>query len=245
MELYARINILGGRAVRLPRGDVSSAIALDADPIARAQGWIDKGVGKLLIVDLDAAARRDYSNRELIHRMIGAVDVPMLVAGGVRSLPEVERLLGAGAARVVMGTVALTDQVMTWEICRNYPSQIMIALDVKPDEELVSHGWTEHSGRYLEETIIELDAAGAIGMMITEAGRDALSEPPNESALCTALANTDHEEIVAAGGVRDLDDLRSLKALEVDGRFLAGVVVGREVTEGRFTIEEAAAVLAP
>lgn len=244
MELYARINILGGRAVRLPRGDVGSAIALDADPIARAQGWVSKGVGDLLVVDLDAAAHRDYRNRELIHRMISEVEVPVLVAGGVRSLPEVERLLTAGAARVVMGTVALTDQVMTWEICRNYPTQIMIALDVKPDEELVSHGWTEHSGRYLEETVIELDAAGAVGMMITEAGRDALTEPPNESALRTALQHTDHEEIVAAGGVRDLDDLRALKAIEVDGRGLAGVVVGREVTEGRFTIEEAAAILA-
>lgn len=243
MELYARINILDGRAVRLPRGDVATAISLEADPIARAQGWIDKGIGTLLVVDLDAAAYRNYANRDLIHRMIGAVDVPVVVAGGVRSLAEVERLLTAGASRVVMGTVALTDQVMTWEICRNYPDQIMIALDVKADEELVTHGWTEHSGRFLEEAVIELDAAGAIGMMISEAGRDALREPPNQAALVTALERTDHEEIVAAGGVRNLADLEQLRDLAVNGRRLAGVVVGREVTEGRFTIEEAVALL--
>jgi len=142
-----------------------------------------------------------------------------------------------------MGTVALTDQVMTWEICRKHPDSIMIALDVKPDEELVTHGWTEHSGRFLEEAVIELDAAGAIGFMITEAGRDALREPPNQAALITALERTDHEEIVAAGGVRNLADLQQLKDLHVNGRSLAGVVVGREVTEGRFTIEEAAALL--
>ncbi len=227
----------------MPRGDIATAISLEADPIARAQGWIDKGVGRLLVVDLDAAAYRNYSNRELVHRIIAEIDVPVVVAGGVRSLAEVERLLGAGAQRVVMGTVALTDQVMTWEICRNFPEHIMIALDVKADEELVTHGWTEHSGRFLEEVIIELDAAGAVGMMISEAGRDALREPPNQAALITALERTDDEEIVAAGGVRNLADLRQLKALEVDGRRLAGVVVGREVTEGRFTIEEAAALL--
>lgn len=197
----------------------------------------------MLVVDLDAAAYRNYANRELIHGMIAEVDVPVIVAGGVRSMAEVERLLTAGANRVVMGTVALTDQVMTWEICRNYPESIMIALDVKSDEELVTHGWQEHSGRFLEEAIIELDAAGAIGMMITEAGRDALKEPPNQAALITALEQTDHEEIVAAGGVRNLADLQQLKDLHVNGRRLAGVVVGREVTEGRFTIEEAAALL--
>lgn len=243
MELYARINILDGRAVRLPRGDVATAISLEADPVARAQSWIDKGVGSLLVVDLDAAAYRNYANRELIHRMIAEVDVPVVVAGGIRSMAEVERLLSAGAHRAVMGTVALTDQVMTWEICRNYPGQIMIALDVKSDQELVTHGWTEHSGRFMEEAVIELDAAGAIGMMISEAGRDALREPPNQAALITALERTDQEEIVAAGGVRNLADMRHLKNLEVEGRRLAGVVVGREVTEGRFTVEEAAALL--
>lgn len=243
MELFARINILDGRAVRLPRGDVATAISLEADPVARAQGWIDKGVGRLLVVDLDAAAYRNYANRELINRIIAEVSVPVVVAGGVRSMAEVDRLLTAGAHRVVMGTVALTDQVMTWEICRNYPKQIMIALDVRADEELVTHGWTEHSGRFLEEAVIELDAAGAVGMMISEAGRDALREPPNQAALITVLERTDQEEIVAAGGVRNLADLKRLKDLHVSGRRLSGVVVGREVTEGRFTIEEAAELL--
>lgn len=243
MELFARINVLDGRAVRLPRGDVATAISLEADPVARAQSWIDKGVGSLLVVDLDAAAYRNYGNRELINRIIRDIDVPVVVAGGVRSLAEVERLLSAGAHRVVMGTVALTDQVMTWEICRNYPDSIMIALDVKADEELVTHGWTEHSGRFLEEAVIELDAAGAIGFMISEAGRDALREPPNQAALTTALERTDNEEIIAAGGVRNLADLEQLKDLQVNGRSLNGVVVGREVTEGRFTIEEAVALL--
>ena len=243
MDLYARVNILDGRAVRLPHGDVhEAAIALDADPVARAQGWEAKGADHLLVVDLNAAAYGDYSNRPLIDRIVAGVSIPVLVAGGVRSRLEVERRLEAGAWRIAMGTTAIEDQVATWEICRDFPDKIMITLDVKPDEELVVRGWTAHSGRHLEEVIIELSSAGAAGFMVAEANRDALSEPPNFWILREAMSYVD-DPVVAAGGVRNLADLRGLVELTADGRHLGGVVVGREVTEGRFTMEEAAGLL--
>ena len=244
MDLYARVNILDGRAVRLPRGDVrEAAIALDADPVARAQGWEAKGADRLLVVDLNAAAYGDYTNRPLIDRIVAEVDLPVLVAGGVRSRPEVERRLAAGAWRIAMGTTAIEDQVLTWEICRDFPDRVMITLDVKPDEELVVRGWTAHSGRHLEEVVIELSSAGAAGFMVTEANRDALAEPPNFSILRDAMSYVD-EPVIAAGGVRNMADLKGLIELTADGKRLGGVVVGREVTEGRFTMEEAAGLLA-
>jgi phosphoribosylformimino-5-aminoimidazole carboxamide ribotide isomerase len=244
MDLYARVNILDGRAVRLPRGDVSTAISLEANPLARAQGWVEKGADKLLIIDLDAAAYGNYGNRPLVRSIVDAVDVPVVVGGGVRSAREVAALLEAGAWRVTMGTVALVDQVLFWELCREHPGQILVSLDVKSDEELVMRGWTEHSGTFLEEALVELSSAGAGGFMIAEAGRDALHEPPNHAALELALRNsTPEEEVVAAGGVRNLDDLTDLKQIEVEGSRLSGVVVGREITEGRFTFEEARATM--
>lgn len=242
MHLYARVNILDGKAVRLPRGYVADAIFLDADPVARAKGWVGMGADRLHIVDLDAAAYGDYRNRALISELIAEVDVPVQVGGGVRSTQEVVRLLGAGAYRVVMGTVAIIDQVLFWELCRDHPGRIVVSLDVRPDEELAIRGWTESSGTYLEEALIELSSAGAAGFMIAEVGRDALEEPPNFEALRRALSIVD-EPVMAAGGVRNMDDLRDLVALEIDGRRLGGVVVGREVTAGRFTFEEAAAVV--
>lgn len=244
MDLYARVNILDGRAVRLPHGDLhEAAIALDADPVARAQGWEAKGADHLLVVDLNAAAYGDYSNRTLIDRIVSGVEIPVLVAGGVRSLKEVERRLDAGAWRIAMGTTAIEDQVATWEICREFPGKVMITLDVKPNEELVVRGWTAHSGRFLEEVIIELSSAGAAGFMVAEANRDALAEPPNFLILTEAMSYVD-DPVIAAGGVRHLADLRGLTQLETDGKHLGGVVVGREVTEGRFTMEEAAGMLA-
>ena len=242
MHLYARVNILEGKAVRLPRGDIADAIFLDADPVQRARGWVAKGADHLHIVDLDAAAHGDYRNRPLIRELIQEVSVPVQVGGGVRSPQEVGRLLDAGADRVVMGTVAIIDQVLFWDLCRDHAGRIVVSLDVRSDEELAIRGWTVNSGRYLEEALIELSSAGAAGFMIAEVGRDALAEPPNLEALRRALSIVD-EPVIAAGGVRDLDDLRTLTGLEVDGKRLAGVVVGREVTAGRFTVEDAAALL--
>ncbi|MDK1096559.1 MAG: HisA/HisF-related TIM barrel protein [Actinomycetota bacterium] len=243
MELYARVNILDGRAVRLPYGDVNDWIALDDDPVNRARGWVAKGAHRLHIVDLDAAAYGDYKNRDLIAEMIRAVNVPVQVGGGIRSQAEVERVLGMGASRVVMGTLPIIDQVLFWELNRQHPHRIIVSLDVRPDFEISIKGWTEQTGEYLEETLINLSSGGAAGFMISEVGRDALVEPPNFEAFELAVSLVD-EPVIAAGGVRDLDDIAALVALSVDGRRLAGLVVGREVTSGRFTIEEAAEVLA-
>jgi phosphoribosylformimino-5-aminoimidazole carboxamide ribotide isomerase len=243
MELYARVNILDGRAVRLPYGDVNDAIALDDDPVNRAKGWVAKGADRLHIVDLDAAAFGDYKNRGLIEDIITAVDVPVQVGGGVRSQMEVERVLGMGAWRVVIGTLAIIDQVLFWELNRQHPHRIVVSLDVRPDLEISIKGWTEQTGLYLEETLINLSSGGAAGFMISEVGRDALVEPPNFDALKLAVALVD-EPVVAAGGVRDLEDIATLVNLTENGHKLAGLVVGREVTAGRFTVEEAAKQLA-
>ncbi len=239
MDLYARVNILEGRAVRLPRGDLSEAISLDADPIGRAAGWVSKGADRLHVVDLDASARDDHRNRPLIEELIATVDVSVQVAGGVRSPREVENLVNAGAWRVVMGTAAIEHQIMVWDLCRDYPGRIVVSLDVGPDEEIATRAWTHNSGRYLEEVLIEMSSAGAAAFAVAEVGRDALEEPPNLEALGRTLSIVE-EPVIAAGGVRHLDDLRDLCKLDVDGRHIDGVIVGREVTAGRFSIEEAA-----
>jgi len=242
MELFARVHILDRKAVRLPTGDVREAISLDADPVDRAKGWVAKGADRLQVVDLDAAAYGDYENRPLIEELIAAVDVPVQVAGGVRSPAEVERLLGFGAWRVVMGTAAIEDQVMIWDLCRDYPDKIAISLDVRPDEELATRGWTANSGRYMEEVLIELSSAGVASFHVAEAGRDALVEQSNLAILRRALRFVS-QPVIASGGARDRADLKSLFELETEGRQLSGVVVGREITEGRFTMEEARAVI--
>jgi phosphoribosylformimino-5-aminoimidazole carboxamide ribotide isomerase len=243
MDLYARVNILGGLSVRLPRGRLDDAIALDNDPVGRAKHWASQGVDYMHVVDLDAAAYGDYRNREIIDRMIESAGVPVQVAGGIRSEGEAQRLIEGGAWRIVMGTAAIENQNMIWDLCRENPDKIAVSLDVHPDEEIVTKGWTQNSGRYLEEVLIEMSSAGVVAFLVSEAGRDALADPPNLQIMAESLATVE-QPVIAAGGVRDLEDLRDLTRLEAAGRRLGGVIVGREVTAGRFTIEEAKQVLA-
>lgn len=243
MDLYARINILGGLSVRLPRGGLDEAIPLDNDPIGRARNWVQQGVDYLHVVDLDAAAYGDYRNRDLLKRLVEEIEIPVQVAGGIRSEGEGERLLELGAWRIVLGTAAIENQIMVWEMCRDHPGKIVVSLDVRPNEEVATRGWTQNSGRFLEEVLIEMSSAGVVAFLVSEVGRDALNDPPNLQILAEALATVE-EPVIASGGVRDLEDLRKLMLLETSGRHLAGVVVGREVTAGRFTVEEAKQAIA-
>ena len=243
MDLYARVNILDGRAVRLPRGNLADAIALDADPVARAHSWAEQGADRVHIVDLDAAAYGDMRNRALIDRLLAQVDLDVQVAGGIRSHVEAKRLLENGAWRIVMGTAAIEDQNMVWDLCRDHPGQIVVSLDVRPDEEIATRGWTKNSGRYLEEVLIEMSSAGVAAFLVAEAGRDALTSPPDYRILEEALT-TVPEPIIAAGGVGDIDQLDKLLSIGSSNRRLGGVIVGREVTAGRFSIEDAKKLIA-
>ena len=243
MDLYARLNVLGGHSVRLPRGDLAEAIRLDNDPISRARSWAEQGADVIHVVDLDAAAHRDYRNRGLIDELIRTIPVPIQVAGGIRTPSEAARLLDAGAHRVVMGTAAIEDQNMVWDLCAAHPDRIVVSVDVRPDEEVAIRGWAVNSGRYLDDVMLNMSDAGVTSFLIAEAARDALIEPPNLTLLKRALTFVD-DEVIAAGGVRHLDDLRDIMAVSVEGKRVSGVIVGREVTHGRFTLDEAKAVLA-
>ncbi len=243
MDLYARLNVLGGHSVRLPRGDLTEAIRLDNDPVSRARSWAEQGADVIHVVDLDAAAHRDYRNRPLIDEMIKAIPVPIQVAGGIRTPTEAARLIEAGAHRVVMGTAAIEDQNMVWDLCAAHPDRIVVSVDVRPDEEVAIRGWAVNSGRYLDDVLLEMSDAGVTSFLIAEAARDALLEPPNLSMLRRSMSFV-NDDVIAAGGVRHLDDLRDLMSVTVDGKAISGVIVGREVTHGRFSLDQAKAVLA-
>ncbi|MCE2525915.1 MAG: hypothetical protein J4G00_00035 [Actinomycetia bacterium] len=238
MDVYGRINILGGRSVRLPALDVTEAIILDNDPLNRARSWARQGADYLHVVDLNAAALGDYQNRPLIDQIITELDTPVQVAGGVRSHIEAMRLLRNGAWRVVMGTAAIEDQIMIWDLCRDYPDKIVVSIDVRPDQEIVTQGFTERSGRYLEEVMLEMSSAGVAAFLVAEAGRNPLTEPLDLDIYAEALELVP-EPVIVAGGVGTLEDLRTLSRLSVEGRKLAGVIVGREVTVGRFSLADA------
>src|SRR5690606_38342003 len=154
MDLYARVNILDGRAVRLPRGDVHDAIALHNDPLGRINNWFQQGADYVHVVDLDAAAFDDDKNRYMIDLILDEATGPVQIAGGIRSPVEAARLLDRGAWRIVMGTAAIENQNMVWDLCRDFPGRVAVSLDVRSDEAVASPRCTNNTVRCLEEVLI-------------------------------------------------------------------------------------------
>ena len=205
------------------------------DPVAVAQGFVEAGATWIHIVDLDAAKSGDPVNRPIIQSVARAVrsTAKVQTGGGVRSIDDARQLADAGVARVVMGSAAVAD-----------PSLVASASDVVPvavgldhrNGELSVHGWTEGSGLQLDDAYALFPTAAVF--VITDIGRDGMLEGPDVEGL-TRSAEVAGAPVIASGGVADLADIERLAA--IDG--LGGIITGKALYEGRFTVAAAVGVL--
>ncbi|MHB8669589.1 MAG: 1-(5-phosphoribosyl)-5-[(5-phosphoribosylamino)methylideneamino]imidazole-4-carboxamide isomerase [Acidimicrobiales bacterium] len=254
MELYPAIDLRGGQCVRLYQGDYARETCYDADPVAVALRYQAAGARWIHAVDLDAARTGVPVNRPTIGAIAESLhpSVSIQVGGGVRDQAAAEALFDAGAARVVVGTAALENPEFLCELAAKHP--VTLALDVR-GEEVAVRGWAEGSGRRILDVLVGLrcdepgasvDGAGGArieAVAVTDIGRDGTLSGPDLPGLSRVLAATG-VAVIASGGVSSLDDLVALAALDVGGRRLAGVIVGRALYEGRFGLEEAMAACA-
>jgi phosphoribosylformimino-5-aminoimidazole carboxamide ribotide isomerase len=240
MDLMPAIDLLGGRVVQLVQGDYDSGTVHGDDPVAVARAFEAAGCPWIHCVDLDAARTGDPVNRALIARVVDAVGVPVQVGGGVRSEESARELAALGVHRVVIGTAALDDPAMVARVAAR--QRVAIGLDVRGREVAVK-GWTEGSGVDWDDALDRLADAGAEAVVVTQIQKEGLMAGPDVEGLREVLAAT-ALEVVASGGVSDLDDLRALGALRTpDGRALAGVIVGTAIYEGRIPVRDAVEVL--
>jgi len=243
LHLYPAIDVLAGRAVRLLRGDFDAETVYADDPVAVARSFAMAGATWIHVVDLDAARTGEPANLAVVGAIASAVPCLVQAGGGVRSLDAASALLLAGAARVVVGTAAVQRPAFVEELCAAHPGRVAVGLDARGTE-LATAGWTEATGQDLLSHVRRLDAVGVATLIVTEIGRDGTMEGPAVDQLGEVLAATDRP-VIASGGVGRLEDLDALAGLEVAGRALAGAVVGRALYEGRFTLAEALARVAP
>jgi phosphoribosylformimino-5-aminoimidazole carboxamide ribotide isomerase len=194
------------------------------------------------VVDLDAARTGEPANLAVVERIAEAVPCAVQVGGGVRSAEAAQALLLAGATRVVVGTAAVERPELVDELCEHHPGSIAVGLDAR-GREVAVRGWTEGSGIDLVDLAVRFEHSGIAALIVTEIGRDGTMVGPDVDQLTSVLTATT-TPVVASGGVGDLADLLALAAVEVDGRELAGAIVGRAIYEGRFTVSEALDALA-
>jgi phosphoribosylformimino-5-aminoimidazole carboxamide ribotide isomerase len=243
VDLYPAIDLLGGRVVQLRQGDYDRATDYGGDPAAVAATFVEQGARWIHVVDLDAARTGQPRNRGAVEAIVRAAPAARVeVGGGVRDASDAEALLGAGVARVVLGTAAVADPPLVGRLAARHAGGVAVGLDAR-DGEVAVRGWTAGSGASVLDLVARFAGDGVGAFVVTDIGRDGTLSGPDIRGLVSVLAATD-VPVVASGGVGSLDDLRALADLEAGGRGLAGAIVGTAIHDGRFSVADALAVLA-
>jgi phosphoribosylformimino-5-aminoimidazole carboxamide ribotide isomerase len=237
MDLYAAIDLRDGRCVRLLQGDYAVERVYGGDPVAAAKEFEADGASWLHVVDLDAARTGHGRNRGTVASIAQAVHVRVQAGGGIRDEFSAQALLDVGVARIVLGTVAAEQPELLRRLAQRHPGKVVVGVDVRHGEVAI-RGWTKGSGLQPRDLLPRLEEAGVAALIVTDVSRDGTLRGPDLSGLEHMLSLTDLP-IVASGGVGSLDDLCDLAQLENGGRGLAGVIVGKALWEGIFTVTEA------
>jgi phosphoribosylformimino-5-aminoimidazole carboxamide ribotide isomerase len=207
MIVIPAIDLRGGRAVRLRRGDPSEETAYADDPVEVAKRFQEQGARRLHVIDLDAALR-EGDNREAIMEICRAVVVPVQVGGGIRSLEAVAAVFEDGAARAILGTAAAADPSFVERAVEEFAERVVVAVDVRGGR-LMIDGWREE-GPGLESALSGLNDAGAPRYLVTAIARDGTLDGPDLTLYRQVLKLTDRP-VIASGGVRNAEDVWALR----------------------------------
>ncbi|CAO5241467.1 phosphoribosylformimino-5-aminoimidazole carboxamide ribotide isomerase [Frankia sp. AgKG'84/4] len=235
LTLLPAVDVADGSAVRLVQGEAGSETSY-GDPLEAALTWQRDGAEWIHLVDLDAAFGRG-SNRELIAKVVRALDVAVELSGGIRDDESLDAALATGAARVNLGTAALENPDWVRRAIARVGDRIAVGLDVRGTT-LAARGWTREGGE-LFDVLARLDADGCARYVVTDVRRDGTLTGPNVELLRAVTAATDRP-VVASGGVSALADLTAIAA--VPG--VEGAIIGKALYAGAFTLPEALAVAA-
>jgi phosphoribosylformimino-5-aminoimidazole carboxamide ribotide isomerase len=240
MILYPAIDLKDGVCVRLLRGQMNRATIFNTDPAQQAREFAEAGFEWLHVVDLNGAVEGRPVNAEAIAAVVGAADIPVQLGGGIRDLATVETWLGAGIARVILGTAALADPAMVETACARWPGRIALAIDAR-EGFVATEGWTRDSKVRALDLALKFDDSGIAAIIHTDINRDGAMAGVNvEATVDLAFALT--TPVIASGGVSSIADLQELKQNEAAG--IEGAICGRALYDGRIDPAEALSAMA-
>ncbi|MSS70386.1 MAG: 1-(5-phosphoribosyl)-5-[(5-phosphoribosylamino)methylideneamino]imidazole-4-carboxamide isomerase [Candidatus Latescibacteria bacterium] len=236
MTLLPAIDLKAGRCVRLLQGRKEDETVYSDDPAAVARRWQEEGATYLHLVDLDGAFEGASGNLAAITRILEAVDIPIELGGGIRSMGDVSRLLSLGLDRVILGTVAIREpDVVRSAVERFGPDRVVVGIDAREGRVAVK-GWVETTEVQAVDLALQMKALGIRRVVYTDISTDGMLVGPNIEAT-QVLAVETGLRVIASGGISSLDDLRRVAALAPFG--VEGVIVGKALYEGRVGLREA------
>jgi phosphoribosylformimino-5-aminoimidazole carboxamide ribotide isomerase len=239
--LYPAIDISDGKAVRLVKGDFNEKTVYEDSPLEAARAWVDAGARFLHVVDLDGARTGSPKSLHHLEEIAHELHVPVQYGGGLRSLPAVRDALRAGAERVILGTAAYTDIDFLDDVLGAFRERVIVSVDTRGGNVSTS-GWQETTQMPAEAVIERLQNRGVRSFVYTNVDRDGMLEGPDLDEV-KRIAAVVRGRFIYSGGIGKLDDLVELAALRQVN--LGGVIVGKALYEGRFTIAEAQKALSP
>lgn len=231
------IDLKEGKVVRLVRGEMARATIYGDDPAEVARRFAGEGADLIHLVDLDGAIAGEPRNLAALSAIRAGVGCRLEVSGGLRTLDAVREVFRAGADRVAIGSAAFLNPQLIVAACREFPGLVCGAIDAR-DGRLAIRGWVETSQLTTTEAIERFRGAGVAAINFTDVSRDG-TEAGVDPAQYRAVAQSAEIPIVASGGVASLDDIRALARLYAAG--VVGVIIGRALYEGRFSLPEAIA----
>lgn len=236
--VFPAIDLKGGRVVRLAEGDMDRATVYGDDPAAQARAFADAGADHLHMVDLDGAFAGESVNGAAVAAVVAAFPGRVQLGGGIRDRAGIDRWIGIGVARVVIGTAALRNPALVREAARDLPGRIVVAVDAR-DGMVATDGWADVSDVSAVDLARRFEDAGVAALLFTDVGRDGLLKGCNVEATA-ALAESVAIPVIASGGVAGIEDIHALR-----GRAgIEGVITGRALYDGRLDLAEAIRVAA-
>ncbi len=233
MILYPAIDLKDGNAVRLVHGEMGSATVFNDDPAAQARAFFEAGCEWLHLVDLNGAFAGEPVNAAPVEAILAACPVPAQLGGGIRDMATIERWIGKGLARVILGTVAVEDPALVREAARAFPGQVAVGIDARAGK-VATKGWAEETDVDATDLAKSFEDVGVAAIIYTDILRDGAMKGPNIEATL-ALARAVSIPVIASGGVSSLADLIALRNTGV----ISGAISGRALYDGAIDLAAA------
>lgn len=235
MIIFPAIDIKDGRCVRLVKGDFSTAHQVAGDPLETAVAFRKGGAEWLHMVDLDGAKDARPRNAGIFRKIAAQSGLKVELGGGIRTMETVESYLEEGVARVILGSAALRDPDLVREAATKYGPRVAVGIDAR-EEMVAAEGWLDVSRVHYLELAKAVEQAGVGCIIYTDIGRDGTLSGPNLEQLAR-LRDAVRCDVTASGGIRDLEDIKALKAMD-----LYGAICGKSLYQGTLDLGEALAL---
>ena len=232
MQIIPAIDIKDGRCVRLFQGDYDQITVFDHDPVAVARKWERLGAERIHVVDLDGAKVGRPVNAQVVFAIVRAISIPVQLGGGLRDHAAVDAALNLGVERVVLGTAAVRDPQLISRLVQQYAARIVVGVDAR-DGWVAAQGWTETSQIKTDDLVRRMGVLGVRTIIYTDISRDGTLTGPDINGVAE-LVQVNGPDIIASGGVANLDDLVALSKTGA-----AGVIVGKALYTDAFDLPQA------